>query len=266
MVLIPDIMLYTQLGTVVVCLLYASVVDIIKREVSDIPWIIMALEGLITTIIFLVYSENRKSEWITIAINLGLGIIIGLTLYYTGIMGGADAKALMALSINTAIYPFNFELTSYSVYSYLPPVFNTFFNWLLVMIIIYPIPLLIYNLILKIKGTNLFEEVHANIADKILMLISGFIIPVEKATKRVDVVYSEIYDDKNEKWKIKHFMAVQEIEEEEEFKKQIEEKVEKTEKKRIWVKVLPPGILFLLIGYIINVLAGNVFFAILLQS
>jgi len=134
------------------------------------------------------------------------------------------------------------------------------------MIIIYPLPLLVYNLILKIKGTNLFEEVHANMADKILMLISGYILPVEKATKRVDVVYSEIYDEKNEKWKLKHFMAVQEIEEEEEFKKQIEEKVEKTEKKKIWVKVLPPGILFLLIGYIINILVGNVFFAILLQS
>jgi hypothetical protein len=177
-------------------------------------------------------------------------------------MGGADAKALMALSINSSVYPFLIGVTQLEIYNFMPSIFNTFFNWLLTMVIIYPLPLLFYNIYLKSKGTKLFENTNANFASKFLMMISGYLIPTENAVNRTDIVYSEIYEEEEEKWEIKHFMQVQEIEEEEEFKKEIEEKIKETDRKKIWVKVLPPGIVFLLIGYIINLVAGNILFLI----
>ena len=260
-------MLYIQVATVIGCLIFSAIMDLIKREISDIPWIIMAVEGVITTIIILIFANNsslytRRQIGILVAINLVVGVVIGYLLYYTGVMGGADAKALMALSINSSVYPFLIGVTQLEIYRYLPSVFNTFFNWLLTMVIIYPLPLLFYNIYLKAKGTKLFDYTNANFASKFLMMISGYLIPTEKAVNRTDIVYSETFDDEEEKWEIKHFMQVQEIEEEEEFKKEIEQKIKETGRKKIWVKVLPPGIVFLLIGYIINLVAGNILFLI----
>ena len=258
---IPLIMLYIQMATVILCLLFGSYMDLIKREVSDIPWLIMAVEGLITTIIYIIFTEDKGRDGLLIGINFGVGVVLGLIIYYTGMMGGADAKALMALSLNTAIYPFIYELTSLPVYEFVPPVFNAFFNWLFTLIIVYPFPLLFYNIYLKIRKQTLFEGTNANFASKILMMISGYPIPVEKAKDRTDIVYSEEYNEEEEKWEIKHFMQVPEIEEEEAYKKEVEEQIAKTQRKTIWVKVLPPGIVFLLIGYILNIFLGNLLFA-----
>ena len=258
---ITFIMLLIQMGTVILCLLFGSYMDLRKREVSDIPWIIMAVVGLITTIIYIIFTENKGRDGTIIGINLGIGIALGLVLYYTGMMGGADAKAIMALSFNTAIYPFTYELTSLLVYDFVPPIFNTFFNWLLALVLIYPLPLLFYNIYLKYKKQKLFENTNANFASKFLMMISGYLIPVDKAKNRTDIVYSEVYNEEDEEWEIKHFMQVPEIEEEEKYKLEVEEQIKKTKREKIWVKVLPPGIVFLLIGYILNIFLGNILFA-----
>jgi hypothetical protein len=264
---IIQIMLYIQVATVIGCLVYSAIVDLIKREVSDIPWIIMAIEGIITTIVIIIVANNsifytRRQVGILVAINLFVGLVMGYLLYYTGIMGGADAKALMALSINSSVYPFLIGVTQLEIYRFMPSVFNTFFNWLLTMVVIYPLPLLAYNTYLKTKGAKLFEDTNGNFASKLLMMISGYLISTEKAKNRNDIVYSETFDEKEEQWEIKHFIQVQEIEEEDEFKKEVEEKIEETGREKIWVKVLPPGIVFLLIGYIINIVAGNILFLI----
>ncbi len=255
-------MFIIQVVTVIACFVISSIMDLKKREVSDIPWIVMTVVGILTTIFLIIYAEDSRKVGTMFGINVAVGIILGLLLYYTGVMGGADAKAIMALSFNTPVYIFSFNFLLQPVYGIIPPVFNTFFNWLLVMVIFYPLPLIFYNLFIKVKGKNLFENTNANFASKILMLMSGYLIPVDKAKNRHDIVYSEEYDEKSEKWNIKHFMQVVEVEEEEEFKREVEEKIKETERKQIWVKVLPPGIVFLLIGYIINILVGNLLFLI----
>ncbi len=255
-------MLYIQMSVVIVCLLFGSIMDLIKREVSNIPWIIMTVTGIITSIVLIVFAADKGKVGTMFGVNIGVGIVMGLLLYYTGVMGGADAKAVMALSFNTPVYFFNFAFLLAPIYNWVPPIFNTFFNWLLAMVIFYPLPLLFYNIYYKLKGNVLFEKSDGNFASKILMLISGYLIPVEKAKDRHDIVYSEEYDEDTEKWEIKHFMQVVEVEEEEEFKKEVEEDIEKTGRKKIWVKVLPPGIVFLLIGYVVNILLGNIFFLI----
>ena len=261
-------MFYIQVGVVILCLIFGSVMDLLKREVSDVPWIVMTIVGIITSSIMIVFAGDpsypltQAEVGRLFGINIGIGIVLGLVLYYTGIMGGADAKALIALSFNTPVYIFPFEFLTQEVYKFIPTVFSTFFNWLLVMVVFYPLPLLFYNLFLKTQSKKLFENTNANFASKILMMISGFLISTDKALNRHDIVYSEEYDKKSEKWNIKHFMKVVEVDEEEKFKKEVEEDIKLTGRKQIWVKVLPPGIVFLLIGYIINLFVGNILFLI----
>jgi len=257
---VAQIMLYIQLGVVLAGLVIGSVYDLVKREVSDIPWIVIGGVGIITSIVYLILIENKSQAGLLIGVNFGVGIIIGFLLYYTGVMGGADAKALMALSVNTAIYPFAFPLISLPIYNIVPSIFNTFFNWLLIMVILYPIPLLVYNFIIRMKRKSLFNETEAKLLDKLLILISGYLIPVKKAKDRLDIVYSEVYNEEKERWEVKNFIQVPELEEEEKFKQEIEKHIEQTGKKMIWVKVLPPGIVFLLLGYIIDIFLGNLLF------
>ncbi|MBA7689410.1 hypothetical protein ES703_97916 [subsurface metagenome] len=50
-----------------------------------------------------------------------------------------------------------------------------------------------------------------------------------------EIKASEIYNEEDEEWEIKHFMQVPEIEEEEKYKQEVEEKIEKTKREKIWV-------------------------------
>ena len=260
---VQQIVLYIQFASVILALIIASIQDIIKREVEDYPWLFLFIEGLVTSIIYLVYSEDLPHDSLLVGLNFLLALITGFFLYYSGIMGGADAKAIMVLGLNTASYPFSIPLTELLIYDYVPPIFNVFFNWLLIMVLAYPLPILVYNLWKRAKGERLFDEVEGKWWSKILMLISGYKLPVEKAKERVDVLYSEIYNQETKAWELKHFMQVEELEEEEKFKKEIEEQISQTGKKKIWVKIMPPGIVFLTLGYITTLLIGNPLFAIL---
>jgi len=266
MQIVAEIMLYIQMSVVIVCLSYGAIKDIFKREVNDIPWLIMAIVGLITSIIFIIFSDDPTEAGLATGINITLGIILGALIYYTGMMGGADAKAIMSLGFNTPIYFFNFNITNTVLYKVLTPVFSTFFNWLVLIIIVYPIPLLLYNIFLRLRGIELFSHTSGSFFDKLIMLFSGYLIKSDKAKDRLDIVYSEVFDEEKGHWKIKHFLKVEEVEEEEKFKREVEERIKETDKKYIWVKVLPPGIVFLLIGYIINLLIGNMFIALLLAT
>ncbi len=261
MATIIDILLYIQMGTVILALIYGSITDIVRREVEPLVWMGMTIEGLITTILIFIFETNKKEAWGKIGINFAVGLLLALIIGYTGAMGGGDAFCLFALSLNTAYYPINLGYTENLMYQIFPQVFNTFFNWLVVMVVLYPFPLLFYNIYLVVKKKyRLFDSVNASMVEKALIMVSGYLIPVDRAKERVDLVYSEIYNEEKEQWKLQLFMKAMEIEEEEEFKKEIEEKIKETNKEKIWVKVLPPGIVFLLIGYIVNMLIGNIFF------
>jgi len=72
-------------------LAYASYTDIKYREASDILWILMAVSGIF--LIFL-YPDNFSK----IAISLAISFLLGVILYFSG-MGGADVKAIWAISI-----------------------------------------------------------------------------------------------------------------------------------------------------------------------
>lgn len=260
-----QITLYIQFASVVIALVIASIEDILKREVEDYSWIFLFVEGLVTSVLYIIFSENVSHDALIVGVNFLLALSIGLFLYYTGIMGGADAKALMVLGLNTPKTPFPLPINQLIIYEFLPQIFNVFFNWLLIMVIVYPVPILLYNLFNKLRGERLFDEVEGGFGSKLLMLISGYKVPVEKAKNRVDILYSEVYDEEIGKWYLKHFMKVEEVEEEEKFKKEIEENIKNTNKKKIWVKILPPGIVFLALGYILTMLIGNPLFAILAQ-
>jgi len=92
-----------RIAVIAAGMFYASYEDWVRREVDDKVWIVCgAIGGALTAL-------DLASRWslslltasaISIAISSGLA----MALYYLGLYGGADAKAVMTISLGLPIY------------------------------------------------------------------------------------------------------------------------------------------------------------------
>ena len=92
-------------------LLYAGIEDLLFREVRrEIIWILMICIGIIMDILYLIfYSKTSDDLYFKLAemlISIVLGFIICVVLFYFGVWGGADSKALWSIAIISPVYPF----------------------------------------------------------------------------------------------------------------------------------------------------------------
>jgi len=193
-------------------LLYAAYSDIKKREADNWIWIVMALFG----IPFIIWEKNLFMT----AISIGITFPVAFLLYLFG-MGGADAKAIMAIAILNPLPP--------STMLYHSPMFVFPMTVLLnSLILILPLPLifLIYNVIRKNADFPycLFGyKMDAIKAEK------KFVWPMEKNGKK------SIKPIKNADWSTYHG--------------------------EIWVTPKLPFLVFILAGYLISYFVGDVLFA-----
>jgi len=82
---------------------YASYEDWIKREVDDEVWIICGAVGGMLTAFDLITKWNL-SLFIAAAISIALSSGLAIAFYYFGLYGGADAKAVITISLALPIY------------------------------------------------------------------------------------------------------------------------------------------------------------------
>ena len=127
-------------GTVI--LSYASYTDIKTRKASNFLWVIMGVIGTVLLILhfFMVGFGDKIFYLVFIPIMIAfMYILFRLRL----IFGGADAKAIMALSILVPLEP---EIMGFPLWkSFMPFPWVIFSNSLLMFLII-PLGLLIFNL------------------------------------------------------------------------------------------------------------------------
>jgi preflagellin peptidase FlaK len=131
------------IGTII--LSYASYTDIKTRRASNILWLLM---GLIGAIILVVQYVTTGFENIFYLLFIPIMIMFMFVLFNLRlIFGGADAKAIMALAILAPIHPkiIDFPLWGESI---MPFSWVIFSNAVIVFILI-PISLLVYNIIKK---------------------------------------------------------------------------------------------------------------------
>jgi preflagellin peptidase FlaK len=83
-------------------MVYASWSDWKKREVSNKVWAVLApLALLLTSIQYVLFDGDLLLYVLSFAVTSGLAIV----LFYAGAFGGADAKALICLSLALPQYP-----------------------------------------------------------------------------------------------------------------------------------------------------------------
>ncbi len=98
------------------CLAIASYQDYKTREIDDRVWIFLGLIGGLLTV-YELYTIWSPQLMILTPISIIVAFFVGLAMYKFGIMGGADAKAIIALSIVHPYYPLvNFR----PIYPYYP--------------------------------------------------------------------------------------------------------------------------------------------------
>lgn len=239
------------------CFTIASWQDWKSREISDKIWMAMVIIGV--PLILLEFNvRSIDNLWIMFtAISITFSTILGLTLYKIDMFGGADAKALIALSILIPTLPENLtiKLNTHPI----TPI-STFNN----SIIISTTPaiyLIIKNSIKIVRGEKIFQGLeNENILKKILAIATGYRIPLEKI--------------KNEKYK---YPIEEIIVEENSIKRRLnikigasmgEEKLGEIIKLfeegkihgHIWVTPALPLIVFMSIGVVITLLYGDIIF------
>jgi preflagellin peptidase FlaK len=110
----------------------ASLFDLRSREVPNLVWVAFLPPSLVVTALDL-YQHPEQLSLVVISIALTTGI--SLTIFYLGLYGGADAKALITLAVAhpvTSIPPLQTPL--------LP--LTTFTNSLLLMLVVAPVALI----------------------------------------------------------------------------------------------------------------------------
>ncbi len=219
----------------IIILTYASYTDIKTRRASDILWIIMSSIGAI-----LLLTQYLTIGFENIMILIFIPIMIGfiyILFQMRLLFGGADAKAIMALTILLPLQPNIYDLPIWGQ-SFMPASWTVFVNSLIIFLFI-PIFLLIYNLIQR------------NI--KLPHALLGYKMKLQKAKEKYVWPLEKIQDGKT-----KLIIRPKEFDTKEEYNE-----FEKQGITEIWVTPKIPFMIPLLLGFICTFIFGDILYTIM---
>ena len=164
-------------------LLASSWYDYKFREVSNRMWMLFAPIGFVLTFVQYTFewatSKASSSIFILWIVSVAITAAISLSLFYAGFFGGADAKALICLSIAIPIYP-EFSLSRFTVVIPIFPLATlvnaVFASSLLVLLII------CRNIVryVQLKGEIFKGLEHEPFWKKAIVFVSGIKVNSEK--------------------------------------------------------------------------------------
>jgi len=239
-----------------VFLSFASWHDYRSREVSNRVWVFYAPLGLTLTLLQ-IFATNQGS---LIVLALSFFVLTGMTVafFYIGFFGGADVKAFICLSLALPFEPVSFK----PLLGVASPLYgmSIFGNAVLASALI-AVSVLLYNLSWFVRaGGGLFEGLEDEpIIKKFLALFTGykidlstlkrklFLAPMEELSRREDgrVVHSLRLFIRTD---VDREASVAELED---FTGDLQ---------KIWVTPYLPYIVFITIGLVMTLLAGDIIY------
>jgi preflagellin peptidase FlaK len=100
-----DVLAILQLLAIAVTMFFfglGSILDLRSREVDDRVWLAYGPIGLFLTIVTLFLDPSRI---ILSALSVGIAFVLAIGLFYFGLFGGADAKAVICLGLTIPLVP-----------------------------------------------------------------------------------------------------------------------------------------------------------------
>ena len=252
-----------------ICLLFltaASIHDIKSREVPNSIWIVFALIGLALTLISLALSGWNRTTILTWLVTAAVTVGLSMALFYLGLFGGADAKALMCLAAamptQPSIMPIKPLLEQINTHCILqlPLPISTFNNAVLTASLL-AIAILIKNLVNLARNREKIFDGIENVGPltKIFTLLTGYRVDANKlrSEKHHYIILEEI--SRGEDGKIKRRLKpLQRLSSEEEnnMGKNIPEDLNG----KIWVTPGLPFITFITAGFTTATFIGDIIF------
>ena len=162
-------------------LIYASWSDYKTREVSNKVWVILGPLALaLTAFQFLIYSPQLLLSFI---LSFVITSALAIAIFYAGGFGGADAKALICISLALPVYPNHLLPQPQGFISFLFPI--TIFTNSVLLAALSVFYALFRNLLWKVTNRGgIFEGLEtASFGRKILALFSGYKVKISKLEK-----------------------------------------------------------------------------------
>jgi preflagellin peptidase FlaK len=263
-------------------LIYASKKDLDERKVSSNVWYSMALIGALLSIIDI--SFGNPSTFLTQFIgNILIATIIAIILDLTNMMGKADTKAIIALSIILPTYPQLGNLPLQLPILLEPPlnILNAYIitiigNTAIIAIIIYPL----HTILINIKENN-FKMKKPGIMMSAVKCDKeeienkhGWVLPKDKSSLNLNKGIPTEFIKEYKKWtdkkgytqgNLSHEHVEEFINETDEWnsnntEEDIEEIKRISEKEKVWITRGIPLILPLTLGVVISLTLGDILY------
>ncbi|MBS7605118.1 MAG: A24 family peptidase C-terminal domain-containing protein [Candidatus Bathyarchaeia archaeon] len=249
---------------VFICLLFLSIAslhDLRSREVPDMVWIIFAPLGLALSLISMIWSGWSMWTLLWWIIVLAITFCLSTALFYLGLFGGADGKALICLAIAMPFrpsLPWNGLFARSFLQYFMPPPISTFNNAVLIAALSV-IPILIKNLKDYVENKRIFEGLeHERNFTKALALLTGYRVDINRlrSGKHYYLLMEEFIrrEDGSIVRKLRVFSRLP-----------LDEDWPKMDLPanfygKVWVTPGLPFIVFIILGFFITMLAGDMFF------
>jgi len=244
-----------------VFLLYASWSDNKTREVSNTVWTVFAPLAFVLTITELYFYQFSQIPLYGIC--FGLTALFSIVIFYAGGFGGADAKALMCLALVLPFFPTSLPAPLFNV----SPISQTFFplsvfsNSVLLAALM-TLVMLGYNAVWRVRtGRKLFEGKYKNasVGRKILVLITGYKVSVQKLKDKWHVYPLEDAEEDSENNLNRKLVAVPK----DEGRDAVVERLDKAVKTgkisdNVWATPGLPFLIFITAGMILALFVGDI--------
>lgn len=238
-------------------LVASSCYDLKTREVSNSVWILFAPSGFL--LLLLQFLFTREGSFLVLwMLSFVVTSAISLVLFYLGFFGGADAKALICLSIALPGYPS--LVTSILRGSFLLPIFplavlmNAVLGSSLMVLVI-----MAYNLfmIFQNKG-RLFEGLEEEpLWKKILTFIIGFKVDPNRLKKGSHYLPLEYFSKSADGKVVRHLRVFLHLQEETLLTEEYVKTFSKDFNGKIWATPGLPFLVFLTGGFVAALLMGD---------
>jgi len=228
----------------ILCLSIASYQDIKSREVSDKVWLPIIVTSIIINAIEKVWIDASIFRFYLLSI--AITSFLALTLAYLGLIGGADAKAYICLSI------LEIPLVAVTVDKLIPGI-SIFMNS--VILSVFAMLIIVINNIILLLKTELYFPPNIGILKKIILFLSATIVDLNKVKDQPYkyFILSSLQNTVEIKISIQNMDNYMDI----------IESLEKKGIKKVWVSPTLPFILFIFIGYLLYLILGNIILYIL---
>jgi len=175
--------------------------DVKVREVSDWVWLLSVPVCLALTVLEVSLGGVMvQAVLVSVVIAFGLGLILS----YSGLVGGADAKALFLLSLAVPIYLDGFPVLGDLLGI---PVIAVFCNSILLSMIS-PLSVFALNITDVLRGKSLFRGVEVSVLGKAVLLFTSRRVSLSKLDGSLHYFPAEALVKENERFKRKplHFV------------------------------------------------------------